>query len=77
MYAYLQDVVDAEGHEHEHDVAHVGPLDLGHRVLVQLVLETPHRVQAEALAWIYTQRAADMVVSARCLGGNGVVESRR
>ena len=46
----VHQVVDAEALQHEHDVAKVGALYLGHRVGVQLVLERPRRVQPEALA---------------------------
>jgi hypothetical protein len=44
------EVVDAERLEEEHDRAEVCPLDLRHRVLLELVRERPLGVQAEGFA---------------------------
>jgi hypothetical protein len=40
----IEDIVDPQGLEHEDDHGEVGPLNLGDRVLQQLVPESPFRV---------------------------------
>jgi hypothetical protein len=57
------EVVDAERLEEEHDRAEVCPLDLRHRVLLELVRERPLRVQAEGLAGAREHCAMDQVMS--------------
>lgn len=53
----MEEVIDAQALQQQHHVAHVGSLDLGHRVGLQLVLERPRREQPEALARLRPSRS--------------------
>ena len=61
----VNEVVDTQGLQHQHDIAQVDSLNLGNRIVFQLMLVSPGGVESEALASSHPASSAGSLVGRR------------